>query len=190
MGTIDCVIGLARGGVIVAGALSHALALPLDVLVVRKIPSPGNPELALGALAPNGIRRINWRMAAISGADEVFMQSQITALNDQITKRTQMYRKGKKPLVVQGKSILLVDDGAATGATMQAAIKWCNTKKAKRISVGLPVAHEAAVRDLVPEVAQCIVLETPRDFESVGQYYEDFRQVSDEDVVECLGRTL
>lgn len=189
-GAIDCVIGLARGGVIVADALAHALAIPLDVLVVSKIPSPGNPEVALGALAPNGIRSINWRRAAILGADEVFIQGQIATIDRLITKRIQTYRKGKKPLAVQGKTILLVDDGAATGATMETAIRWCKTKKAKHIYVGLPVAHEAVIRDLAPEVRQCVIFETPRDFGAVGQYYEDFRQVTDEDVLKCLKRPL
>jgi putative phosphoribosyl transferase len=144
-GAVDIVIGLARGGVVVSAALSRYLHIPHDVFVVKKIGSPGNPELAIGARVPKG-----------------------------------------QILDVRNKTVILTDDGAATGATMEAAIGWVRDHEAKKIIVALPVAPPETVETLRPLADEIIVLETPADFGSVGQYYHDFIQVSNEDVVQLL----
>lgn len=185
-GEFQCVIGLARGGVIVASAIAKACGLPCDVLVVKKIPSPGNPEFALGAQAPDAVACVNWRAVGASGADDEYIGDVAREKAAEIDAKMLLYRRGKKPLAVKGKRILLVDDGAATGATMEAAIKWCKAKKAGSIHVALPVVHPEALAKIVPEVASCTFVEAPEHFEAVGQFYGHFPQVSDQDVVQCL----
>lgn len=180
------VIGLARGGVPVARAIALAIHIPVDVLVVKKIGSPSDAELGIGAVAPDGVTFIDWRTAHRVGADEEYIKSQITKLNDQIRQKTAFYRKGKKSYQLRDKTVILVDDGAATGATLEAAIKWLRAKKARKIIVALPVAPADVVSKIKPEVDQLVVLETPKTFGSVGEFYSDFTQVEDGDVVKLL----
>jgi len=144
-GAVDLVIGLARGGVVVSSELSKVLHIPHDVLVVKKIGSPENPELAIGARVPHG-----------------------------------------QPLDIRDKTVILTDDGAATGATMYAAIRWAKKHEVKKILVALPVAPPDVVAKLRTLVRDVIVLEIPTDFSAVGQFYHDFTQVTDEDVVQLL----
>lgn len=179
------VVGLARGGVVVAREVAAALSLPVDVLVVKKISSPEDTELALGALAPDGISVIDWKLAHRLGTDEVYLNARIAALSDQIRQKILLYRR-RKPLVVNGKDVILVDDGAATGATMEAAIKWAKNKQAKRIITALPVAPKDTVFKIQPEVDELVILDIPSDFTSVGQFYQTFPQVEDAEVVQLL----
>ena len=185
-GTASSILGLARGGVAVARTLADELQIPLDVLVVKKIGVPGQEELALGALAPDRVCSIDWRFAQRLGVDEDFVKSQIAILNDQIKQKTLLYRKGRKPYRFREKTVILVDDGAATGATMEVAIKWLRKKHAKKIVVALPVVPKELLPKIVPEVDSLVVLETPEEFRSVGQFYKDFRQITDEEVVSLL----
>lgn len=141
----DIVLGLARGGVAVAKTVAKTLEKPFDVLVVRKIGSPGNPELALGARVPEG-----------------------------------------QPVNVQGKRVILVDDGAATGASMYEAIRWARQHDAAHIIAALPIAPPDVVHALQALADNVVVLETPDDFQAVGAYYKDFSQMTDKDVVQLL----
>lgn len=185
-GSNALILGLPRGGMVVASVISHTLGLPLDVLVVKKIPSLGNPELALGALAPDNVSTVDWKLSHSVGADEHYIRTQISELNDQIKQKTLLYRKGRPPLAVKDKIIIIVDDGAATGATVEASIKWLRKKNAKKIVVALPTAPPEVIGKIRPEVSECIVLDTPRDFSAVGQFYKNFSQVEDSDVVKLL----
>jgi len=142
---VDLVIGLAHGGVAVSAVLSKVLHIPHNVLVVKKIGSPGNPELAVGARVPEG-----------------------------------------QQLDVRGKTIILTDDGAATGATMEAAIRWIAYHNAKKIIIALPVAPPDVVEKLHTLADDVIVLEKPVNFGAVGEFYRDFTQVTDRDVVQLL----
>ncbi len=173
-GTVAIVLGLARGGMVVAKALAGELNLPLDVLVVKKIGAPGQEELAIGALASDGV----------SYGD--FDKSQTRQLAGQIKQKTLLYRKGKKPYRFRDKTVILVDDGAATGATIQAAIRWVRKKHAKKIVVALPVLPKELLHKIIPEVDSVVALETPEEFSAVGEFYKDFRQITDEEVVELL----
>lgn len=168
------VVGLARGGVAVAKILADSLNLPLDVLVIKKIGAPGQEELAIGALAPDGV----------SYGD--FDKSQIHKLARQMKQKTLFYRKGRKPYRFRDKTVILVDDGAATGATIEAAIRWVRKKRAKKIVVALPVAPKELLPKIIPEVDSLVVLETPEEFRAVGQFYRDFGQIRDEEVVALL----
>lgn len=173
-GTASSVLGLARGGVVTARAVADVLQIPLDVLVVKKIGAPGQEELALGALAPDGV------------SYGYFDKSQTHKLADQIKQKTLLYRKGKKPYRFREKTVIIVDDGAATGATIEATIRWVRKKHAKKVVVAIPVAPKELIPKISPKVDELIVLETPEEFKSVGQFYKDFRQISDKEVVELL----
>lgn len=185
-GKIAIVLGLARGGVLTARAVADALNLPLDVLVVKKIGAPGETELAIGALAPDTVSSINWRFAQALGVDEEYIQEEIRRKTSDVRLKTNLYRKGRKPYRFREKTVILVDDGAATGATIEAAIKWLRKKHAKKIIVALPVAPKELLSKIAPEVDALIVLDTPEEFRAVGQFYEKFEQVGDEEVIELL----
>lgn len=185
-GQPDLVLGLPRGGVVVASVVSKQIKLLLDVLVIKKIPSPNQAELGIGALAPDDVSYIDWKLALRVAADEDYIKSQILELSELIKKKLLLYRKGKKPLIVREKTIIVVDDGAATGATLEAAIRWLRKKKAKKIVVGLPVAPPEIIAKIRPEVNELVVVETPLDFSAVGQFYKEFPQVEDEEVVKLL----
>lgn len=185
-GTPAIVLGLPRGGIVVAFAVSHALTLPLDVLVVKKIPSPDQAELGVGALAPDNVSYVNWKLSHRVGADEAYLRTKNRELDDKIKKKILLYRKGKKPLDVKNKTVIVVDDGAATGVTLEAAILWLRKKKAKKIVVGLPVAPPDVISKIKPEVSELVVVETPDYFSAVGQFYKEFPQVEDTEVVRLL----
>lgn len=185
-GSRALVLGLARGGVEVARELGKALTIPYDVLIVKKIGSPGDSELAVGALAPEEVSFVDWKFAHSVGADEAYVKSQISALDDEIRKKMLIYRDNKPPLNLRDKAVILVDDGAATGATVEAAVKWVKKKHASKIIVALPVAPPDFSQKIKPEVDELIILETPQEFGSVGQFYKDFPQIEDEKVLELL----
>lgn len=180
------ILGLARGGCLVAKSIADDMSLSYDVLVVKKIPSPQNPELGIGALAPDNVSYVDWRFAQRLGVDEDFVNKKIRELTIDIKERMYIYRKRKKPIRPQGNTIILTDDGVATGGTIQAAILWLRKKHAKKIIVALPVAPLEFTSKIRYKVDAVVVLETPRDFSSVGQYYKDFHEVQDEEVVRVL----
>lgn len=183
---VSLVVGLARGGVAVARPIARELGVPLDVLIIKKISSPHNPELAIGALAPDGVAVVHWRMAHRVGADEAYIKSQKESLAGAIKQKTALYRKGKSPLSVSGKDVIIVDDGAATGATLEAAVQWLRAKKARSMLVALPVGAPEVIARIRPEVSKVVVLHTPQDMGSVGEYYDEFPQMTDEEVVALL----
>jgi predicted phosphoribosyltransferase len=183
---VQLVVGLARGGVAVAAPIARALGVPLDVLIIKKISSPHNSELAVGALAPDGVAVVHWRMAHRVGADEAYIKTQKEALAGEIKQKSLLYRKGKGPLNVTGREVVVVDDGAATGATLEAAVLWLRAKKAKRVIVALPVCAPEVISRIAPEVSSVVVLHTAEDMGSVGEYYDEFAQITDEEVVALL----
>lgn len=184
--TASLVFGLPRGGVVVAKIVASNLGLPLDVLVVKKIGVPGNNELAIGAVAPDGVSFVDYPFAKMAGADEEYIRTQISELNDQIKQKINLYQKGGKKRSVRGKTAIVVDDGAATGATVRAAIAWLKKKKAEKIVVALPVVPREFMEKIRGDVDELVILETPEDFSAVGQFYREFPQVTDAEVIELL----
>lgn len=181
------VLGLARGGIITASVVSSQLHIPLDVLVVKKMASSGDPELAIGAVAPDGVSYIDWKFAHRLGIDEYTINKELMPnLTKLILERTLRYRRGKKPIALQGKTVILVDDGVATGATMQVAVRWVKNKHAKKIVIAIPIAPQDFYTNIQTEVDDVIILETPSDFHAVGQFYEEFPQISDREVIQLL----
>lgn len=180
------VIALARGGVAVAREISSVLSLPLDVLVVKKIGTPGNSEFALGAIAPDDIAVVNWKLVSRLKVNKQYVRTRIAELEKEIEDKMHLYRKGRNPITVTGKTVILVDDGVATGATLEAAIRWCKVKHAGKIIVAVPVAHPSVVSKIKSEVDSFIAVDTPPELIAVGQFYEEFPQLTDENVIELL----
>jgi putative phosphoribosyl transferase len=179
------VLGLPRGGVPVAAEIAAALRAPLDVMIVRKLGAPGQPELAIGAIAAGGVIVVNENiLAAAASAAEV--QAEILRQRAELHRRESLYRNGRLPLTLTGRTVILVDDGAATGATMLAAIRAVRKQGARRVVIALPVASTDALGALRAEADEITCLSTPPIFRSVGEWYEQFDQTPDAEVSALL----
>lgn len=182
------VLGLPRGGVPVAYEVARALGVGLDVFVVRKLGVPGFEELALGAIASGGVRVLNEDVVnALPNAQEL-IDSVTTKELAELQRREASYRDGRSAPELAGRTVILVDDGLATGATMRAAVEALRQRAVTRIVVAVPVAAAETCREFEREVDEMVCLISPEWFQAVGQYYEDFSQVSDADVREFLMR--
>jgi predicted phosphoribosyltransferase len=180
------VLGLPRGGVPVAYEVAKRLRAPLDVFIVRKLGVPGFEELAAGAIASGGVRVLNEDVVrAIPHADETIeaVSAKETA---ELERREGLYREGRAAPQVHGRTVILVDDGLATGATMRAAVKALRHSGAAKIVVAVPVGPPDTCHELEQLTDETLCLSTPPFFQAVGQYYEDFSQTSDDDVRELL----
>jgi predicted phosphoribosyltransferase len=180
------VLGLPRGGVPVGHAVARRLKLPLDVFIVRKLGVPGQEELAMGAIASGGVCAMNEQIvAALQLPDEAI--AAVRAREQlELERRERQYRSGMPELRVKGRTVILVDDGIATGATMRAAALALRERKAGRIVVAAPVAADTAGRDLGDAADEFVAVLQPEYFQSVGQWYSDFTQVTDDEVAELL----
>jgi predicted phosphoribosyltransferase len=180
------VLALPRGGVPVAYEVARALGAPLDVFTVRKLGVPGNPELAMGAIASGGVVVLDQRLVQLLGIDRSQLQQTVAAEMRELERREAAYRGNRDPPDLTGKTVILVDDGLATGSTMRAAALAIRELNPARIVVAVPVAAEEtcdAFRDVVDEII-CGV--TPKPFHAVGLWYDDFSQTSDDEVRELL----
>ncbi|GBD83817.1 putative phosphoribosyl transferase/MT0597 [bacterium BMS3Abin02] len=180
------VVGLPRGGVVVASEVSAAIEAPLDVLVVRKLGAPGQPELGIGAIAEDDVEVLNRDLIGMLGITKADLDTVRKAERAELERREARYRRGAPPLPVAGKTVLLIDDGLATGITAKAAARVLRARRAGRIVLAVPVGAPDTIHDLKREVDEVVCLEAPRWFRAVGQWYEDFRQTTDEQVIECL----
>ncbi|SCL22579.1 Predicted phosphoribosyltransferase [Micromonospora nigra] len=181
------VLGLVRGGVPVARVVAERLDVPLDVLVVRKLGMPSAPEVAFGALGPDGVRVLNDMVASqLSPSDIADVQRREQA---ELERREKRYRAGRAPLDLSGRTAVIVDDGLATGATARAAVQVARHLGARRVVVAVPVGAQQAYEMLVAEADQVVCAQRPPDFGAVGAYYDDFHEVSDDEVTEALTAT-
>lgn len=180
------VVGLPRGGVPVAFEVAAALGAPLDVIVVRKLGVPFQPELAMGAVGERGVRVLNEMVVT----DAAVSPQQLAAVErrerDEVERRARSFRLGRPAVPLAGRTVIVVDDGIATGATARAACQVARAQGARRIVLAVPVGPPGTVERLRPDADEVICLETPRGFFAVGQAYEDFRQTTDEQVSESL----
>lgn len=179
------VLGIPRGGVIVAAAVARALRAPLDVVVPRKIGAPRNPELAIGAIAP-GVQVWDHHLIRRLGVPAEYLRGEVQKQEAEIERRSTSYRAGHEPVALAGKEVVIVDDGIATGATAVAAVRWTRLHGAERVVLAVPVAPPDAVERLGKEADEVVVLETPWDFRAVGEWYETFGQTTDEEVVRAM----
>jgi predicted phosphoribosyltransferase len=181
------VLAIPRGGVIVAEVVARALEAPLDVVVPRKIGAPGNPELGLGAVAP-GVRVLDPRIVSLLGVSEGYLEREIAAQEAEIERRQHAYRDGRAPASIEGKVAIVVDDGVATGGTAVAALRWARAQGASHVVLAVPVAPPQSLDRLRHEADEVVVLETPEPFFAVGEWYRDFGQTTDDEVVAALAR--
>jgi putative phosphoribosyl transferase len=172
----------------VAAEIAAALRAPLDVLVVRKLRAPLQPELAIGAVADgeHPHRILNDRLIATLCVEDEYLQYETAMQLDELRRRQVLYRRGRPATPLKGRVIVVADDGIATGATVRAGIEALQTRAPASIVLAVPVGPPESLRTLSQEVDELICLETPTAFTAVGEFYEDFRQTTDGQVIEAL----
>jgi putative phosphoribosyl transferase len=180
------VLGLARGGMPVAYEVAEALALPLDVFIVRKLGVPGHEELAIGAIASGGVRVINLRVVEQLDLPDDVIDAVTDRERRELDRRERHYRDGHAPAAVAGLTALVVDDGLATGSSMRAAVAALRKREAAAIVVAVPIAPPETCAALELEADAVVCARTPEPFHAVGAWYEDFKQTTDDDVRRLL----
>jgi putative phosphoribosyl transferase len=178
------VLGLPRGGVVVACEVATALGVPLDVILVRKLGAPFQPELAMGAIGEDGVRVVDEEVARrVRASDFAAVEARE---RDELTRRARRFRGGRERVSLVGCTALIVDDGIATGSTARAACAVARAHGAPRIVVAAPIASRGAVSRLHRDADEVIVLDQPEAFRAIGEFYDDFSQTTDEEVTEIL----
>jgi putative phosphoribosyl transferase len=182
------VLGLPRGGVVVAAEVARALGAPLDVIVVRKLGAPSQPELAVGAVGEGGVRVLNPAVLRSAGVTDEQLAAVEKAAQGEMARRVELLRRGAPRVPLAGRTALLVDDGVATGATARAACQVAQAQGAARVVLAVPIAATEAVVELRGVADEVVALETSMWMGSIGQWYDDFTQVTDDQVVTVLER--
>lgn len=182
------VLALPRGGVPVAEPIAQRLGVPLSVLLVRKLGVPGQPEVAMGAISENGVRVLNNEIVETLAIDTREIARIEQRERQELERRQQLYRSGTPLPKVTGKTVILVDDGLATGATMKAAIKVLKRDEAGTIVVAVPVAARETALEIRSDIDRLVCLAKPYPFAAIGYWYQDFSQVRDDEVLEIIQR--
>lgn len=180
------VVALPRGGVPVAYEVAHALGAPLDVLVVRKLGCPCQPELGLGAIGEGGVQVLNRRLIAAVGVTDPQLEEVARRETAELERRVQRYRGDRPAVPVRGRTVVLVDDGLATGSTARAGIEVLRERGAAVVILAVPVAPSGTVADLAEVADEVVCLATPATFWAIGEHYGDFSQTSDAEVADLL----
>jgi len=183
------VLALPRGGVPVAHEVARELGLPLDVFIVRKLGVPGHEELAMGAIASGGVRVLNRQVIDDFGLTEEAIEAVTAAELAELNRRERLYRAHRPPPGIRGRTVILVDDGLATGSTMRAAVAAVREQGAARVIVAVPVAPPDTCDTLARQADEVVCPLRPQNFDAVGQWYEDFAQTTDEEVRALLQGT-
>jgi putative phosphoribosyl transferase len=187
-GSNAIVLGIPRGGLPVAREIANSLAAPLDVIVVRKLGAPGQPELGIGAVVDGDHPRAIFNPDIIEhlGVEDEYIKAEIARQLAEAQRREAAYRGGRPKVPLAGKTVIVVDDGIATGSSTRAALRGVRRQKPERLVLAVPVAPAESLEALRSEVDEIVCLETPEDFCAVGQFYRDFHQVSDDEVKAIL----
>lgn len=179
-------LALPRGGVPVADRIANELGLPLDIIVPRKISFPGRPEYAIGAITEDGEGIFDEEIVKRCDVSKEYLRAEMEAQTNEARRRLELYRGHYPPPVLLGKTVILVDDGIATGFTMRAAIISARKRGAKNIVIAVPVGSPDVIDELKQVADEVITLRTPQNFAAVGQFYSDFRQIEDNEVLAIL----
>jgi putative phosphoribosyl transferase len=179
------VLGVPRGGVLVAVPVARALGAPLDVVVPKKIGAPDNPELGIGAIAP-GVRVLDEDLIARLRVPDTYVEEETARVEAEIARRAERYRGGRPPVALAGRTAVIVDDGVATGGTAFAAVAWARAQGGGSVVFAAPVGPASTAARLAAACDDVVFLLTPATFAAVGQWYERFDQVTDEEVREAL----
>jgi putative phosphoribosyl transferase len=182
------VLALPRGGVPVAFEVAEALEAPLDVFIVRKLGVPGQEEFAMGAIAAGGVRVLNDEVIRMVGIPPSAVEAVTQAETRELERRERLYRAGRPPLEVRGRTVILVDDGLATGSTMLAAARALRAQGPARTIVAVPTGAADTCQALRSEADEVVCALAPEHFRAVGLWYEDFSQTSDDEVRDLLAR--
>jgi putative phosphoribosyl transferase len=182
------VLALPRGGVPVAFEVARKLRAPLDVFVVRKLGLPAQPELAMGAIASGGARVLNDEVVQAAGILPETIEAVTAREREELGRREQLYRGEQPSLAIDGKTVILVDDGVATGSTMRVAVQALRRQRPAQIVVAVPVAPRQTCEELRGEADYVVCTRTPEPFMAIGVWYEQFRQTSDDEIRDLLGR--
>jgi predicted phosphoribosyltransferase len=182
------VLALPRGGVPVGYEVAEALHVPLDVFVVRKLGTPGQEELAMGALAPGGITVLNREVIQALEIPRQIIDAAVRREQSELERREREYREGRPAADVKGRTVIVVDDGLATGSSMRVAARALRKQGATKIVVAVPVAARSTCEEFEGEADQLICAATPEPFWAVGQWYRNFTQTTDDEVRELLAR--
>lgn len=182
------ILGLPRGGVPVAAVVAELLNAPLDVLVVRKIGAPHQPELAMGAVTDgiNPMYVLNEDVVRMLGVANQFLEGAIARELEECKRRQKLYRSGRPPIDIAGGTAIVIDDGIATGATVRAGLRSLRARSPHKLVLAVPVAPPEAIEMLSGEVDEVVCLHSPDDFYAVGQFYNNFEQTTDEQVIRAL----
>jgi putative phosphoribosyl transferase len=180
------VLGIPRGGVVVGAAVARELSAELDVVIARKLSAPGNPELAIGAVIEGGETYLNSGLISALGADEKYVADEKSRQLERIRQRAESYRAVRKIASREGRTVLVVDDGVATGATMIATLNGLRAAKPAKLWCGIPVGPQDTLDELAELADEIVCLAAPEYFEAVGQFYERFDQIEDPEVLRIL----
>ncbi|MEO9295317.1 MAG: phosphoribosyltransferase family protein [Nitrososphaera sp.] len=182
------VIGIPRGGVILAETVARKLGAGFDIVIPRKMGAPGNEELAIGAVMEDGTQYINRYMVNALRVPPAYLDEEKARQVAEIQRRMAAYRKPGLPYEIKGRTVILVDDGVATGATVIAAARWVKKQEPSKLVIAVPVAPAQTVESLKHEADIVVALLAPRDFGAVGEFYDEFAPVTDEQVVATIMR--
>lgn len=184
--SFEVVLGIPRGGVVLAGAIAAAFSCPLDIVMAKKMGSPNLPEYAVGAVTPDGEILVHERLKSLVQKDTAAIKNLAEQAKDELNRQLRMFRDSQPGLSLQDKKVLLVDDGIATGFTIRAAIQYLRRQGVNSITVAVPVCSYNAYFGLLEEADKLIALKVPENFYAVAQYYQDFTAVEDQEVVGIL----
>jgi putative phosphoribosyl transferase len=180
------VLAIPRGGVVVGYEIAKALSLQLDVIIPRKIGAPDNPELAIGAVTEDGTTILDRSLIAYIGVPLYYIEEESGRQRQEIQRRLKVYRQNEPYPNLKGRNIIIVDDGIATGSTMKAALASVKNRGAKSVTIAIPVGPPSTIGELEKVADRVVCPYTPEYFQAIGQFYSDFSQTTDEEVIELL----